>query len=74
MTDPRWEELADRLDAISDELGDLAIERVREALASGAGTRPDADRILARVRRSVDKAAHLLRAGASDGDDDRQAP
>jgi hypothetical protein len=71
VTDPRWEELAARLDAISEDLGDLSIESVREALASGAGTRPDADRVLARARRSVDKAAHLLRTGGSDsgGDD-----
>ena len=54
--------LADRLDAIVADLDELAFDRLREAAADGATTRPAADRELVKARRAVEKAAHILRA------------
>ena len=69
------EELAERLAAIAEELGDLAYDRLHQASsAAGRGDAPDAavvaeERVLTRARRSVEKAAALLR-GATAADDD----
>ncbi len=56
-------ELADireRLQAISEELADLAIQRLRESIDS-AGVEPPVDeRRLTRARRAVDKAIGVL--------------
>jgi predicted transcriptional regulator len=54
------DDVRDRLNAISDELGDLSIQVLREALDAGATTRPDLDKRLGRARAAVDKAIHLL--------------
>ena len=53
--------LADRLDALVEELDDLAFDRLREAVADGATARPPGDKELTRARRAVEKAAHILR-------------
>jgi hypothetical protein len=63
------EQLADRLDAISEELGDLAISLLRDAIADGATARPADDKRLAQARRAVDKASHLLRGTPAITDD-----
>ena len=55
------DELAERLDAISEELGDLAMVLLRDAIAGGATSRPAQEKRLAQARRAVDKASHLLR-------------
>jgi hypothetical protein len=71
-------DLADRLEAIAEELGDMAFDRLRTAtVAAGQGTPPDPaviaeERRLTRARRAVEKAMVLLRApkagtGADDG-------
>lgn len=57
-----YAEIADRLDAVLEELDDLAFDQLREAVADGATQRPASDRELAKARRSVDKAARVLRA------------
>ncbi len=59
MTDP--EQLAERLEAIVADLDELAFDRLREAVADGATERPRSDRELAKARRAVEKAAHILR-------------
>ena len=65
----RLEDLAERLDALSEELGDVSIDLLREAIATGAGKRPDEDKRIAQARRAIDKAAHILRhTGADDAD------
>ncbi|MGD0320940.1 MAG: hypothetical protein ABSC00_04930 [Acidimicrobiales bacterium] len=62
------EELAERLSAIAEELADLAFDRLREASASAShegGPDPALaaeERRITRARRSVEKAATLLRA------------
>ncbi len=63
-TDPS--DIAERLAGISEELADLALDRLREASeAVRAGGQPDPDltaeeKRITRARRSVDKAAMLL--------------
>jgi len=52
-------ELSERLAAVAEAIEDLSFEILREAAADGA-ERPDADRVLVRARRAVDKAAILL--------------
>ncbi len=60
----RLEGIRSRLEAIAEELGDVAIDRLREAMGDG----PDAaaaavadERTINRARRSVEKAVVLLR-------------
>jgi len=55
------EDVRQRLEAISDELGDLALDRLRTALDGGDGGEAAEERRLTRARRAVDKAAGLLR-------------
>lgn len=63
-TDPA--DIAERLSDISDELADLALDRLREASeAVRSGGQPDPaltaeEKRITRARRSVDKAASLL--------------
>ena len=57
----RFDELADRLDAIVAELDELAFDQLSEAVHDGATSRPDADKQLVQARRAVEKAAHVLR-------------
>ncbi|MGC8512418.1 MAG: hypothetical protein ACP5P1_05170 [Acidimicrobiales bacterium] len=54
-------DIVERLHAISDELADLGLASMREALRGG-DKRDPAERRLAQARRSVDKAAALLEA------------
>lgn len=62
------EELADRLSALADELGELAYDRLQEATAAArSGGEPDPallaeERRITRARRAVEKAASLLGA------------
>jgi len=64
--------VAQRLAAIAEELGDLAYDRLQSAAgAAGRGDAPDPvlaaeERLLTRARRSVEKAAALLRGAAAD--------
>jgi hypothetical protein len=55
------EEIRSRLESISDELADVALDRLREAAASGGDAAEE--RVITRARRAVDRAVHLL-AGA----------
>jgi hypothetical protein len=60
------EELAERLAQLSEELGDLAFDRLREASSSVGRGEPNLalvaeEKKLTRARRSVDKAVILLR-------------
>ncbi|PLS75980.1 MAG: hypothetical protein CYG61_04415 [Actinobacteria bacterium] len=55
------DDLRQRLEAISDELGDLALDRLRAALDGAGGDPAGEERRLTRARRAVDKATALLR-------------
>ncbi len=54
-------DLADRLDAISEELAELALDHLRNALESGDQSAAAAEKRLTRARRAVEKASGLLR-------------
>jgi ElaB/YqjD/DUF883 family membrane-anchored ribosome-binding protein len=54
------EDIRARLDSISDELADLAVDALRQAVEEGAQQRPPIERTLTKARRAVDKAARLL--------------
>ncbi|CAN5716900.1 hypothetical protein BH20ACT4_BH20ACT4_05760 [soil metagenome] len=65
-------ELADRLEAVLADVDDLSFDQLQQALADGATSRPASDKVLAQVRRAVEKAERLLRqldAGSSGGGD-----
>jgi len=67
------EELAERLSALAEELGELAYDRLQEASSEvRAGGEPDPallaeERRITRARRAVEKAAVLLGASGSGG-------
>ncbi len=61
------ESIRARLEGISEELADLALDRLREAVAGDTSDAAADERRLTRARRAVDKAAALL-AGPGDGD------
>ena len=63
MTSGRYDDLADRLQAVVDDLDQIAFDQLREASAEGAG-RPADDKRLTQARRAVEKAVHLLRGGS----------
>ena len=70
-TDPA--DIAERLSGISEELADLAIDRLREATSAvRAGGTPDPaltaeEKRITRARRSVEKAVNLLAGPGSPG-------
>ena len=64
-----FDDIRQRLEAISEELADLAIARLRESIDAGGGELPVDERRLTRARRAVEKAAAIL-ADRSDLDPD----
>lgn len=57
-----FDDLADRLDAIADELADLALDRLRTALEDeGKEAAAAEERKLTRARRRITEAATILR-------------
>ncbi|MEZ5262283.1 MAG: hypothetical protein R2755_11025 [Acidimicrobiales bacterium] len=61
------EDLAARLDHLADELADAAMDALRDAMAEGE-RKPELERRLTCSRRSVERAAALVR-GAPAADD-----
>jgi hypothetical protein len=55
-----FEDIRRRLEAISEELADLAMERLRESIDAGGSELPVDERRLTRARRAVEKAAAIL--------------
>ena len=49
-----------RLEVIAEELADMALEVLREAVDQGADKRPELEKRITRARTSVEKAANLL--------------
>ena len=59
--DDRKADLASRLHAISEDLTELAVESLKDAVREGHSDEARAEeRLIARARRSVDKAAGIL--------------
>jgi hypothetical protein len=55
-----FDEIRGRLQAISEELADLAIVRLRESIDAGGKELPVDERRLTRARRAVEKAIGIL--------------
>jgi hypothetical protein len=55
-----FDDIRTRLEAISEELADLAMERLRESIDTGGAELPVDERRLTRARRAVEKAVALL--------------
>jgi hypothetical protein len=55
-----FDDIRHRLEAIAEELADLAIERLKESIDAGGVELPVDERRLTRARRSVEKAVALL--------------
>ncbi|MFA5564572.1 MAG: hypothetical protein WC184_01595 [Acidimicrobiia bacterium] len=56
-----FEDIRSRLEAISEELADLAIVRLRESIDAGGHELPVDEKRLTRARRAVEKAVNILR-------------
>ena len=61
-----FDDLRRRLDAIAEELADLAISRLRDSIDAGGTELPVDEKRLTRARRAVQKASSLLRDGPSE--------
>ncbi len=57
-----FDDIRGRLEAIADELADLALVRLQESIDAGGSELPVDERRLTRARRAVEKAVHLLEA------------
>jgi hypothetical protein len=55
-----FDDIRHRLEAISEELTDLAIQRLKDSIDAGGHELPVDEKRLTRARRAVDKAAALL--------------
>lgn len=56
-----FDEIRSRLETISEELADLAIQRLRESIDAGGHELPVDEKRLTRARRAVDKAIGILK-------------
>jgi hypothetical protein len=64
----RLDDIRLRLETISEELGDLAIDALRRAIDEGATARPPVEKTLNQARRAIEKAARLLEGAATSAD------
>jgi len=55
-----FDDIRGRLEAISEELADLALVRLRESIDAGGNELPVDERRLSRARRAVEKAIGIL--------------
>jgi hypothetical protein len=68
------DDIAERLDAISEDLAEVALDRLRTAMAMSTEDEPPPPEVVAeerrvtRARRAVEKAAALLRGPDTDPD------
>ncbi|HQZ36183.1 MAG TPA: hypothetical protein PK020_17275 [Ilumatobacteraceae bacterium] len=60
-----YDQLADRLDTIAEELDEVMFDQLREASAARGG-RPVDDKRLTQARRAIEKASRLLRGNTDD--------
>jgi hypothetical protein len=60
-----YDTLANRLDAVAEELDEMMFDQLREASAARGG-RPVDDKRLTQARRAIEKASRLLRGGSDD--------
>lgn len=55
-----FSDIRSRLEAIAEELADLAMQRLRESIDAGGTELPVDEKRLSRARRAVEKAATIL--------------
>jgi hypothetical protein len=55
-----FQDIRRRLQAIADELADLAIQRLRDSIDAGGTELPVDERRLTQARRAIEKAAAIL--------------
>ena len=60
-----YDNLAERLDAVAEELDEVMFDQLREASAARGG-RPVDDKRLTQARRAIEKASRLLRGSTDD--------
>lgn len=60
------EDIRRRLQAISEELGDAAMERLRAAIDEGATAVPADEKLINRARRAVERAVTILGGTGAD--------
>lgn len=65
-----FEDIRSRLEAISEELAELALARLRDSIDAGGTELPVDERRITRARRAVEKAASLLSEGERTSYDD----
>lgn len=58
----RFDDIADRLDTIAEDLAECAMSELSSAIRRGEQKRPAVERSLTQARRAVEKATHLLRS------------
>ncbi len=57
---PELDDVRSRLEGIAEELADMALSVLRDAVDQGADKRPDLEKRLTRARTAVEKAVNLL--------------
>lgn len=57
----RHDEIRERLEAIGEELADLALDRLRQSVEDGCDRPPAAEKRLTQARRAVERAVAALR-------------
>ncbi|MEM9562198.1 MAG: hypothetical protein AAGA93_06265 [Actinomycetota bacterium] len=60
--DDRIDDIRSRLESIAEELTDVSVDLLREAVEAGETARPEMDKRLAQARRAVEKASRALEA------------
>ncbi len=60
MTEHVYEDICAQLEAIAEQLGDMAMTALRDAVEEGATSRPEEEKRLIRARRSIEKAISIL--------------
>ncbi|MEM7092893.1 MAG: hypothetical protein AAF567_07815 [Actinomycetota bacterium] len=66
---PELEDVCDRLDRISEDLADLAMQRLRDSIDNGGHELPVDEKLITRARRAVEKASGLLRSTDGSADE-----
>jgi hypothetical protein len=69
MSDDQFDDLRSRLDDIAEELADIGLAKLKEAVSEDDVLAAAEERRVARARRAVLRAAALLAGGAEDGPD-----
>jgi hypothetical protein len=70
MGDDRLDDLRSRLDEIAEELADIGLDKLKEAVREDSAHAAAEERRLARARRAVIKAAALLAGANAEGGSD----